>query len=74
MVLSDLKVGQSAVIVSLDCDKLYKKRLLEIGLTKGAKVFIIRKAPFLDPIEIKIRGFCLAIRVSIAKRIKVEKA
>ena len=73
MVLSDLMVGDTAVIKKVECSDCYKKRLLILGLTDGAKVTLIRKSPFNDPIEIRIRGFCLAVRKTLASKINVEK-
>lgn len=73
MVLSDLSKGQTAIIKRLNCSPSYRKKLLEIGVLEGEKVMLVRTSLFLDPIEIKVRGFCLAIRASVAKQIEVEQ-
>ena len=73
MVLTDLENGQTARVIKLNCSLPYQKRLLELGLTEGAKITLVRSALFSDPVEIKIRGFCLAIRLSVAEQIQVEQ-
>jgi Fe2+ transport system protein FeoA len=72
MFLSQLKVGQKAKVLSLNNPQKIKKRLENIGLTVGTSVVIIRKAPFGDPLEIKVRDFYLALRKVDADKIQVE--
>lgn len=67
-----LKEGKSAKIILINCDYKIKQRLEVLGVTVGAKITLIRYAPLFDPIEIKIRGYNLAIRKSIAEKIIVE--
>lgn len=71
MKLSNVKVGQRVKLLSLDCNKILKQRLEDLGLTEGVNITIVRKAPLGDPIEIEVRGFCLAIRRSVADKILV---
>lgn len=73
MKLSDLKINQSAKVKKIDLSDAIKNRLTAIGVVKGAKITIIRRAPFGDPIEIKVRDFYLAIRKSDAQNIVVEQ-
>jgi ferrous iron transport protein A len=73
MLLSDLGVGECAKIVRIDCKQTIAGRLRRMGLTENANISVIRKALFGDPIELKLRDFCLAIRKSVAKTITVEK-
>ncbi len=73
MYLSELSVNEKARVTLLDNDNKTKSRLNNIGLTKGVTVTLIRKAPLGDPIEIKVRDFYLALRLSDAQKIKVEK-
>lgn len=73
MVLAELKKGETAKVISIDNDKKIKERLNNIGLTEGVKVSLVRKAPFGDPIEIKVRDFYLALRVTDAVKIQVKK-
>lgn len=72
MVLSTLKKNQSAKIKSINCKGQLKDRLERLGLTKGAKVTIIRFSPFGDPVEIRVRGYNLALRKSLLDVIEVE--
>lgn len=71
--LSDLKVGQKAKIVSLkEKNKEIKRHLLDMGLTKGTELSIKKIAPMGDPIDIKIRDYELCIAKKNLKKIEVE--
>ena len=72
MKLSGVKVNQKVKLISVDCEKSIKERLQNLGLTNGVSIVVKRVAPFLDPIEIEFRGFCLAIRKSVADKIIVK--
>jgi len=72
LTLGDLKPGTSAVIKSVNGEKALKHRIIEMGLTIGTKITVVRIAPLGDPIEIKIRGFLLSLRQSEAKNIIVN--
>jgi Fe2+ transport system protein FeoA len=72
--LSDLTVGDKVRITGLRTGKpAYRKKLLDMGLTKGTKFTLIRKAPLGDPIEISVRGFELILRKKEAEILEVEK-
>ncbi|MCI8344535.1 MAG: ferrous iron transport protein A [Clostridia bacterium] len=71
--LSELKIGQTAVVKSINIvNKDVKRHLLDMGLTKGTNVTIKKIAPMGDPIDILLRGYELAIRKSDLKQIEVE--
>lgn len=71
--LSDLRVGQKAKIVSLkEKNKEIKRHLLDMGLTKGTEVSIKKIAPMGDPIDIKIREYELCIAKKNLENIEVE--
>ncbi len=71
--LSELKIGQTAVVKSINItNKNVKRHLLDMGLTKGTKVSIKKIAPMGDPIDILLRGYELAIRKADLKQIEVE--
>ena len=72
MKLSELVEGSCAVVKEIRCSKKEKQKLEIIGVTIGVKVFLVRRALFLDPIEIKVRGCYLAIRKNLADNIVVE--
>lgn len=72
MFLSDLKIGEEKTVVKLNnCEKT-KIRLNNMGLCEGVRVKLIRNSPLNDPIQIKVRDFYMAIRLSQAKKIVVE--
>lgn len=71
--LSELKIGQTAVVKSINIvNKDVKRHLLDMGLTKGTNVTIKKIAPMGDPIDILLRGYELAIRKADLKQIEVE--
>lgn len=70
--LKDLKPGDKAVIVKVDGEGAVRRRLMDMGVTKGAEVLIRKVAPLGDPIEVNIRGYELSFRKSEAEKIHVE--
>ena len=72
--LSELAAGAGGKIVSLDLPPEARQRLLEMGMTVGARIEVTRFAPLGDPVEIKVRGYHLSIRKHEAAGIRVEKA
>ena len=58
----DMAAGDIAVVTNVSGSGQLRKRMLDLGLTRGAKVELIRKAPLGDPIEIQLRGFRLTLR------------
>lgn len=73
MTLRDLKVGQSGKILRNHTSGALKQRFMDMGITKGVTVKVIKIAPLGDPIEIEIRGYNLSIRKDDAKKIEVEE-
>lgn len=73
MLLSELKVGESGRVTSINNQSEIKIRLNNIGVTEGVVVTVVRVAPFSDPVEIKLRDFYLALRKNAAQKITVEK-
>ncbi len=72
--LDTLKVGERATIVGIHGQGAVKRRLMDMGLTKGTVIFIRKVAPLADPIEINVRGYELTLRKSEAElTILVEK-
>lgn len=73
--LSELEIGQTAVVKKLNIEnKEIRRHLLDMGLTRGVKVKIKKKAPMGDPLDIEIRGYELAIAKADLKHIEVEVA
>ncbi|NOQ77672.1 MAG: ferrous iron transport protein A [Methylococcaceae bacterium] len=72
--LKMLAVGDHGKIVGFDkSGKVYRKRLLAMGLTPGTEFTVTRFAPLGDPVEIKIRGFSLSLRKNEATVLLIEK-
>lgn len=73
MNVSDMKIGQEAVITEVLGTGALRHRLLEMGLIPGTKIKLVKKAPFGDPIELNVRCFDLSIRKDDAKLINVRE-
>jgi len=69
--LDRLAAGERGVIASLNCEPAISRRLMELGLTPGTLVEVVRRAPLGDPLEITARGVHLSLRRSEACRIHV---
>jgi Fe2+ transport system protein FeoA len=70
--LNALKVGESGRVVRLDGPPGVRRRLLEMGLTPGATVELVRFAPLGDPIDIRVRGYHLSLRKQEASCVTLE--
>ena len=70
--LKEIKVGQSAIIKKIHGDGALKRRIMDMGITKGVEVNIRNVAPLGDPLEITVRGYELSIRKADAELIEVE--
>lgn len=69
--LRDVKVGEQAVVVKLHGEGAVKRRIMDMGLTKGTEVLIRKLAPLGDPIEVNVRGYELSIRKADAQMIEI---
>ena len=69
--LKDVKVGESAVVSKLAGTGALKRRIMDMGLTKGTGVYVRKVAPLGDPIEITVRGYELSIRKDEAAYVEV---
>ena len=70
--LKEFSIGERGVIVKVSGEPRIKRRLFDMGLTPGTEVFLRRKAPFGDPIEITIRGYELTLRLNEAEFVEME--
>jgi len=70
--LKDVKVGQTAVIEKLHGEGALKRRIMDMGLTKGTEVFVRKVAPLGDPMELTVRGYELSVRKGDAEMIEVR--
>ena len=69
--LRDVAVGESAVVRKLTGDGAVKRRIMDMGLTKGTEVQVHKVAPLGDPIEVTVRGFELSLRKDEAENVLV---
>ena len=73
MTLDELEIGKEAIISSVDCDdNSLRRHILDMGLTPGTEVMLMKVAPMGDPMELKVRGYELTIRKSDASKISVN--
>ena len=70
--LSEFVVGEKGIVKRLNGETRLRRRLLDMGVTPGAEIFLRKKAPFGDPIEITIRGYELTIRNTEASCVEME--
>ncbi|MBW1834325.1 MAG: ferrous iron transport protein A [Deltaproteobacteria bacterium] len=73
MLLSKMKEGQTGIIVHVGGNGALRRRILEMGLTKGTKIYVEKYAPLKDPLELIIKGYHLSLRVEEAANITVDK-
>lgn len=72
MNLREVKKGQTARIKSVSGDGAVRRRIMDMGMTKGADVYVRKVAPLGDPIEVTVRGYELSIRKADAEMIEME--
>ncbi len=72
MTLRDAAVGQSVKVVKLTGEGAVKRRIMDMGITKGAEISIRKVAPLGDPIEVTVRGYELSLRKADAEMIEVQ--
>ena len=70
--LRDVKVGETAKVVKLHGEGAVKRRIMDMGITKGVEVYVRKLAPRGDPIEVNVRNYELSLRKADAEQIEVE--
>ncbi len=70
--LRDVKVGQTAKVVKLHGEGAVKRRIMDMGITKGVEIYVRKVAPLGDPMELTLRDYELSIRKADAEQIEVE--
>ena len=70
--LKEVAIGSSAKVVKLHGEGAVKRRIMDMGITKGVEVYVRNVAPLGDPIEVTVRGYELSIRKDDAAMIEVE--
>ena len=71
--LKQIKVGGSATVVKLHGEGAVKRRIMDMGITKGVKITVRKVAPLGDPIEVNVRGYELSLRKADADMIEVQQ-
>ncbi len=70
--LKDVKVGETVIVKKLTGEGAVKRRIMDMGVTKGTQISVRKVAPLGDPIEVTVRGYELSIRKLDAQMIEVE--
>ena len=70
--LNDIKIRHSAKVVKLHGEGAIKRRIMDMGITKGVHIKVRKVAPLGDPIEITVRGYELSLRLEDAEKIEVN--
>ncbi|MBR2152564.1 MAG: ferrous iron transport protein A [Clostridia bacterium] len=70
--LKDVKIGKKVKVVKLHGEGAIKRRIMDMGLTKGVEIYVRKVAPLGDPIELNLRGYELSLRKEDAEMVEVE--
>ncbi len=72
--LRDVSCGETVVVRKLEGEGAVKRRIMDMGVTKGASIYVRKVAPLGDPIEVTVRGYELTLRKQDAEKIMVEES
>ena len=70
--LRQVKVGETVTVVKLHGEGAVKRRIMDMGITKGVEIYVRKVAPLGDPVEVNVRGYELSIRKNDAEMIEVQ--
>ncbi|HAN41984.1 MAG TPA: ferrous iron transport protein A [Sphaerochaeta sp.] len=70
--LKDAKIGETVKVTKINGEGAVKRRIMDMGITRGVQIYVRKVAPLGDPVEITVRGYELSIRKEDAKNIDVE--
>ena len=70
--LKDAKIGETVKVVKLHGEGAIKRRIMDMGITKGTEVYVRKVAPLGDPVEVTIRGYELSLRKADAEMIEIQ--
>ena len=70
--LREVKVGETVTVKKIGGEGALKRRIMDMGITKGTVVFVRKVAPLGDPIEVSVRGYELSLRKADAEQIEIE--
>ena len=71
--LKEVKPGETVRVIKLNGDGVVKRRIMDMGITKGVEVYVRKVAPLGDPVEISVRGYELSLRKADADMVAVEE-
>ena len=69
--LKDVKVGETATVARLHGEGPVKRRIMDMGITKGVQIYVRKVAPLGDPIEVTVRGYELSLRKADAEMVEI---
>ena len=70
--LKEVKVGKKATVVRVHGEGAIRRRIMDMGITKGVEIYVRKTAPLGDPLELTVRGYELSLRKADAEKIEVE--
>ena len=72
MTLKETKTGQTVKVVKLNGEGAVKRRIMDMGITKGVEIYVRKVAPLGDPVEVTVLGYELSVRKADAEMVEVE--
>ena len=72
MTLKETKTGQTVTVVKLNGEGAVKRRIMDMGITKGVEIYVRKVAPLGDPVEVTVRGYELSVRKADAEMVEVS--
>lgn len=69
--LRDIPVGSTATVVKIHGEGALKRRIMDMGITRGAEIFVRKVAPLGDPVEVNVRGYELTVRRADAEMVEI---
>lgn len=72
MTLRDVRPGQTVTVIAINAEGMFKRRIMDMGITTGTSITLIKTAPLGDPVEVTVRGYQLSLRKEEASSIKVQ--
>ena len=70
--LREVRPGETVTVLRLHGEGPVKRRIMDMGITKGVEIFVRKVAPLGDPIELNIRGYELSIRKAVAEMVEIQ--
>ncbi len=71
-ILSDMQPGEKGIILSVSGDNTVQRRIRDMGIVRGTEIEVVRRAPFGDPVEFRLKGYNLSLRREEAACVSVE--